>query len=466
MNSKANSMKQLLFVASALTACALSAVPAIDQSSVSLTQNPRSRLVTVQYRLTGDPAVVTVDFQTNNVAAGAWESIGGDKYAHVIGDVNKLVTNVNSTCTIFWQPAKAEGWPNQHVAGGNFRAVVKAWATNAPPPYMIVDLQDNPGEARYYPSVEAIPYGITNDLYKTTRLAFRLVPASLVQWRMGAATTEVGQKFDSLNYASRETPHLVTFTSDYYIGVYPVTQKQHGFFQNTGKVVNPSTLTNNMPATATYPVDSVVWTDLRGWHMSSDANNAGSKYKGDWPSDGHELAWNSYLYKARQVTALPSLDLPTEAMWEYACRAGTSTATYGGNLTASSSSASATDAVLEEIAWYSANAGGISHPVGQKSPNGWGLYDMIGNLQEWCLDRYDTSNSGRMPSDSVIDPCGPDDGGTYPTRVYRGGSCLEIAYRCRAAFRASRSGHDTSLSNTPYLKGIGYRICCDAMALK
>ena len=107
MNSKANSMKQLLFVASALTACALSAVPAIDQSSVSLTQNPRSRLVTVQYRMTGDPAVVTVDFQTNNVAAGTWESIGGDKYAHVIGDVNKLVTNVNSTCSIFWQPAKA-----------------------------------------------------------------------------------------------------------------------------------------------------------------------------------------------------------------------------------------------------------------------------------------------------------------------------------------------------------------------
>ncbi len=220
--------KTMLAGLSAIGATAALALPVIDQSSVTLTQNSRSRLVTVRYELTGDPAVVTVDFQTNNVASGTWASIGGDKYAQVIGDVNKLVTNINSTCTIFWQPTAADAWPNQYIPGENFRAVVKAWATNAPPPYMIVDLMDNPGEKRYYPSAEAIPLGITNDLYKTTRLAFRLVPAAAVQWRMGAPTTEVGQKYDSLNYASRETPHLVTFTNDYYLGVYPVTQRQHG----------------------------------------------------------------------------------------------------------------------------------------------------------------------------------------------------------------------------------------------
>ena len=137
--------KFILAAMSALCATAVWALPVIDQGSVTLTQNPGSRLVTVQYVLTGDPAVVTVDFQTNNVAAGTWASIGGEKYAGVIGDVNRLVTNVNSTCSIFWQPTKADAWPNQHIAGGNFRAVVKAWATNAPPPYMIVDLKDNPG---------------------------------------------------------------------------------------------------------------------------------------------------------------------------------------------------------------------------------------------------------------------------------------------------------------------------------
>jgi len=428
------------------------AAPVIDQSSVNLMQNPATRLVTVRYTLTSDPAVVTVDFQTNNVATGTWGSIGGEKYAHVSGDVNKLVTKVNSECTIFWQPAKAEGWPNQHVAGENFRAVVKAWATNAPPPYMIVDLKDNPGETRYYPSVEAIPYGIANDLYKTTRLAFRLVPASLVQWRMGAPTTEVGQKYDSLNYASRETPHLVTFTSDYYMGVYPVTQRQHRYFWST----NPSTATNDWPATETHPVETVLWTDLRGWHMSSDSSNPGSNYKGDWPTDGHQLSWKSALNTARNVTKIPSLDLPTEAMWEYACRAGTSTATYAGDLTVASSDASASDPALDGIAWYSANSGGVTHPVGLKTPNAWGFYDMIGNVSEFVLDEH----ASEMAAGAVIDPVGPETGATYPTRGKRGGGFSTIAYQSRAAFRSGNTGHANPI------KSLGYRLSCDAMALR
>ena len=108
--------KTMLAGLSAIGATVALALPVIDQSSVTLNQNPRSRLVTVRYELTGDPAVVTVDFQTNNVAAGTWASIGGDKYAQVIGDVNKLVTNVNSTCTIFWQPTAADAW---FLWGGN-----------------------------------------------------------------------------------------------------------------------------------------------------------------------------------------------------------------------------------------------------------------------------------------------------------------------------------------------------------
>ena len=435
-----------------------------SQSSVTLTQNSGSRLVTVRYVLTGDPAVVTVDFQTNNVAAGTWASIGGEKYAGVIGDVNKLVTNVNSTCSIFWQPTKEDAWPNQLVAGGNFRAVVKAWATNAPPPYMIVDLQDNPGETRYYPSAGAVPLGITNDLYKTTRLAFRLVPASAVQWRMGAPTTEVGQAYDSLNFSAFEKQHLVTFTNDWYMGVYPVTQKQHSFFAAPAVGAYPSTTTNNMPATATYPVESIPWTALRGRHVSADPNNSGNNYKGNWPVDGHVLAWNTGIYKAREVMGLPTLDLPTEAMWEYVCRAGTSTATYAGNLTVGSSNTSASDPILDEIAWYSANSGNVTHPVGLKKPNDWGFYDMIGNVWEWCLDR---KGDGKLGTESVIDPVGSNDTEQYPLRSIRGGCYQQIAYRSRSAYRYTwRSGHDDSLSNSPYLKTIGYRLCCEAMALK
>ena len=442
----ASTMKHILSASAALAAAVAFAVPSIDTSSVSLTQNPNTKLVTVQYTLTGDPAVVTVDFQTNNVSSGTWESIGGDKYSRLVGDVNRLVTRIGSTSTFYWQPTKEYGWPNQHIEGGNFRAVVKAWATNAPPPYMIVDLQDNPGEARYYPSAEAIPYGITNVLYKTTCLAFRLVPATLVTYRMGAPSGEKGQKYGSLNSSGSETPHNVTFTNDWYMGVYPVTQKQHKLFANT----NPSTSTNHFPDTEAFPVETVNWTALRGQHYTSGK-------KGDWPTDGHVLDGDSAIYKARNLTRIPSLDLPTDAMWEYACRAGTSTATYAGNLTAADENTP--DPVLERIAWYQSNSGGHTHLVGLKEANGWGFYDMLGNVGEFALDEY--TNYGAISADSAIDPWGPETGGNYPQRLYRGGQGYnENTYRLRAARRAGNYGHAEPKS------WLGYRLCCDAMALK
>lgn len=250
--------KFILSAAGVAVSSSLLAVPSVDPASVTISQNQSTRLVTVQYKLTGDPAIVTIDFQTNNV--GTWTSIGGEKYSQVVGDVNKLVKKIGTVSTIYWQPAKADAWPNQHIAGENFRAVVKAWATNAPPPYMIVDLKDNPGKAMYYPSAEAIPGGITNDIYKTNLLAFRLVPAMLVKWRMGAVN-ELGQKYDGLNYTDQEKVHNVTFTNDYYMGVYPVTQMQHYLFSGQ----KPSTSTNNIEVTATYPVESINWTVSGRW---------------------------------------------------------------------------------------------------------------------------------------------------------------------------------------------------------
>jgi formylglycine-generating enzyme required for sulfatase activity len=104
--------------------------------------------------------------------------------------------------------------------------------------------------------------------------------------------------------------------------------------------------------------------------------------------------------------------LPTEAQWEYACRAGTSGA-YPGK--------------LDDIAWYEANSGGETHPVAQKQPNAWGLYDMCGNVGEWCADWY-----GGYPGGRVHDPAGPRSG-NY--RVIRGGTGSGPAGVCRSAFR-------------------------------
>ena len=111
--------------------------------------------------------------------------------------------------------------------------------------------------------------------------------------------------------------------------------------------------------------------------------------------------------------------LPTEAQWEYACRAGTTTRFSYGTDTGYSQ--------LGSYAWYEDNSSSKTHPVGEKLPNGWGLHDIHGNVWEWCLDRYGDYTGG-----SVSDPQGPQSG-TY--RVFRGGSWLLDAWFCRSAYR-------------------------------
>ena len=111
--------------------------------------------------------------------------------------------------------------------------------------------------------------------------------------------------------------------------------------------------------------------------------------------------------------------LPTEAQWEYACRAGTTTLWHCGD----------NDATLQEHAWFSANADGKTHPVGELKPNAWGLYDTHGNMSEWCADPYGTDYYSQSPQN---DPSGPTVGSL---RVRRGGCWYSHAGWCRSAFR-------------------------------
>ena len=126
--------------------------------------------------------------------------------------------------------------------------------------------------------------------------------------------------------------------------------------------------------------------------------------------------------------------LPTEAEWEYACRAGTS-GPYAG-------------ADLDSMGWYEDNSGWDTHPVGQKSPNAWGFYDMHGNVWEWCDDWY-----GEYPSGSVTDPAGSASG---HDRVERGGCWINPSHCCRSAYRDySYPGHRSGY--------LGFRLCCSAL---
>ena len=106
--------------------------------------------------------------------------------------------------------------------------------------------------------------------------------------------------------------------------------------------------------------------------------------------------------------------MPTEAEWEYAARAGTTEPRYGK---------------LDEIAWYSENSGGKAHPVGQKRPNAWGLYDMLGNVFEWTADWYDGKYYTARPA---MDPTGPPTG---DGRTLRGGSWSDAPRGDRVSFR-------------------------------
>ncbi len=163
------------------------------------------------------------------------------------------------------------------------------------------------------------------------------------------------------------------------------------------------------------------------WHkiMNTDP----SRFKGnDLPVES--VYWQDYVEFCKKV----GLSLPTEAQWEYACRAGSKTRWCFGD----------DEAQLEEYAWYNKNSDNQTHPVAQKKPNAYGLYDMHGNVWEWVLDWYSD-----YPSNSAADPVGPKDGSSH---VHRGGSLYLDASGCRSA-RRDRWG-------AGYRSGaLGFRVC-------
>ena len=217
---------------------------------------------------------------------------------------------------------------------------------------------------------------------------------------MGSPENELGRR-------GHEKQHQVTLTKRFYLGKYPVTQKEYQAVMGR----NPSFYKGD-----NLPVEQVSWDDAK--RFCSELN---------------------YL-KRDELPAGYRFDLPTEAQWEYACRAGTTTALNNGlNLT----SAKNRCPHLDEVAWYEENSGIKTHPVGQKKPNTWGLYDMHGNVDEWCNDWY-----ADYPSSAVTDPTGPASGSC---RVIRGGSWDGYARYCRSAFR---SNIDPTIRND----GVGFRV--------
>ena len=133
--------------------------------------------------------------------------------------------------------------------------------------------------------------------------------------------------------------------------------------------------------------------------------------------------------------------LPTEAEWEYACRSGSTGRWCFGD----------DESQLKRYAWYGTNSGFSTHPVGEKKPNGWGLYDMHGNVWEWCADWWDANYYQQFANKVAVDPTGPAGGFGRVLRVLRGGGWHFVASRCRSAFRC---GLDPGFRND----NLGFRL--------
>ena len=398
-------MKMTLCLALAFVAAVgFAAAPSLTVTSVS--QDAETRLVTISYSLDQD-AIVT------------FESSCGTR---VFGDVYRKVRQGNGQLT--WYP---EG-----VAAAADAFTLRAWPTDDPPMYFALDLE-MPSRQFYYPSVEAMPFAPTSSVCKGQYLVMRRIYAKGIVWPMGSPSTETGR-------GGGETQHYVKLTNDYYMAIFPMTQGQ------SRRIIGKH---NSSRDVHDLPVDAANWSNIRGKNVS-------------WPEDGHAIdaSEDSILKRLRDSTGGLLFDLPTEAEWEYACRAGASGAWNA-------------EGDFGDIAWYAGNnvddgatnRRGTTKAVGLKRPNAWGLYDMHGNVSEWCLDAFDSYAASTDFNNPVIAPQGPAGksvaaDGNFK-RVKRGGGYARSAEKCRSAWRVGLQQSyslDNVDGNPAALYSNGYRL--------
>ena len=404
----------------AATSTILADIATPSVSGVTLSQNGQTRAVTIGYTLADAPAIITLDICTNGV------SIGQQNVWAIDGDANKVVQP--GSRSLVWHPDKS--WPNQKFGAGDgiaLTAVVTAWATNDPPMYLAADLVS--GGVKYYTCAEAVPGGVQDILYKTTTLLMRRIYARGKAFEMGAPKDEYGAWVSD----GRETQHEVSFSHDYYIGVYEVTQQQWAQLMSAWPSYH-----KNDAFKAARPVENITYAQIR-----DNANTAAP-------------ASTSFLGKLRlKFNGAFSFDLPGAAQWEYACKAGNGNYKWGDGTAISASLSGATnnkdyeDSAFNEIArnaynnamgTYSAASATLATTsadvdatcgtalVGSYRPNSWGLYDMHGNVWEICLDQF----SGNDSNPYVETPTPATAGNNHPLK---GGSFQRGPFRHRAAFQ-------------------------------
>jgi formylglycine-generating enzyme required for sulfatase activity len=255
----------------------------------------------------------------------------------------------------------------------------------------------------------------------TNSIGMKLVLIPKGTFMMGSPPDEKGSQKD-------ERRHEVTISRDYHLGMHEVTQAQYKKIM--GK--NPSNFQGDAVAERHPETNRVV----------KDVDSANHPVE--------QVSWEDAVEFCQRLSALPEekkagrvYRLPSEAEWEYACRAGTKTAySFGSD-----------EKSLVNFGWCGPNSKGMTHAVGLKKANAWGLYDMHGNVWEWCADWY-----GEYPKGSATDPRGPEAGVAGVGRVARGGSWFGDAVRCRSALR---NGFDPSFR----FNFLGFRVALSSSGI-
>ena len=416
-----------MVVALAVAMMAIGVEASVSVSNVVCTQRyPWNGLVDIDYEVFAD-----------DPAADVWVyAIGYDKDANVSMGV-RAISGDGANAPV--KPGKHRMTWNvtSDYPGFNSSAfTVKMTALVGGAPYMVVDLSGGVDAISYPVSyLSQVPEGGWTDEYKTTKLVLRLIPPGT--FMMGSPSDELGR-----NCGYAETLHQVTLTKPFYIGIFELTQMQWLLVMGTEK-----------PASAkgdTYPAQGVSYNEIRGT-VSGAA----------WPAN-NQVDANSFMGRLRSKVNM-LFDLPTESQWEYACRAGTATALNSGKYLTTTGGNRCSN--LDEVAWYCPRSGDKPTSCGRFLENAWGLYDMHGNVLEWCLDwlQRDWGSSAR------IDPNGPTSGESG-YRVLRGGGHSShygvsrpgwgYSQYCRSA---ARLGTSSSYGNyNDYYNGeyFGFRVAC------
>ncbi|MBR4170067.1 MAG: SUMF1/EgtB/PvdO family nonheme iron enzyme [Kiritimatiellae bacterium] len=422
-------MKKLMIVGVGVALTILSVTSAqgdvpLQVQDVTYVQDKRTQRVEVDYTLVSDePALVRLDILTNGV------SIGMEKIKTLSGDVSRNFSTFIAPGQRHLSWSARSDWYG-HLES-NAVAVVYAWPTNGlytvPGSYMVIDISGGSSATAYPISFTFEDPNPAVNANLSDKLWFKCCPAGT--FLMGSPTTEIGR-------SNNEDQHQVTLTQPFFAGVFNVTRAQY-------KKVMGSEPTGQGGEDDYSPVTKVSWNMVRGEGCM-------------WPAS-NDVAAASFMGVLRTKTGIDTFDLPTEAQWEYAARAR-ETAAYNNGffLTEPGPYASGTHAgpahpEIVEIAWCRPEANSKSKPirVGTKNPNGWGLYDMSGNVYEICLDWY----QAHLGTAAVTNPVGPASGSYIVARSCGwGGGCSSA----RTAFRLEHTLHTKTFQDGGY----GFRIFC------